>query len=175
MYTYLGAGLAATGLGAGGVAGVILWYGAGAVAGNLVGGCLADRVGSRLVIAASLAGLAISFLALSLALGHPIVIAPAFAAVSAVAQLFFPAQQAGLAGDFPARRAAVLAWNNAALFFGISLGSAIGGAAVAAGGFVAALGVSAVIAAAAWLLQTMLAGARAGAGTPAASIVDHKV
>jgi len=30
--------------------------------------------------------------------------------------LFFPAQQAGLVDDFPARRATVLAWNNSALF-----------------------------------------------------------
>jgi MFS transporter, DHA1 family, purine base/nucleoside efflux pump len=52
-----------------------------------------------------------------------------------VAQLFFPAQQSGLANDFPARRGTVLAWNNSALFFGISLGSLIGGEAVAIGGF----------------------------------------
>ena len=43
-------------------------------------------------------------------------VAFAFAAASTAAQLFFPAQQAGLVDDFPARRATVLAWNNSALF-----------------------------------------------------------
>jgi len=58
---------------------------------------------------------------------------------SAVAQLFFPAQQAGIARDFPGRRATMMAWNNSALFFGISLGSLLGGQAVALGGFSADL------------------------------------
>ena len=40
----------------------------------------------------------------------------------------------------------MLAWNNSALFFGIALGSLIGGKAVAIGGFDAALVISAAIA-----------------------------
>src|SRR5271166_4658472 len=64
---------------------------------------------------------------------------------SAVAQLFFPAQQAGLANDFPTRRSTVLAWNNSALFMGISLGSLIGGEAVAIGDFDTILIISASI------------------------------
>jgi predicted MFS family arabinose efflux permease len=63
-----------------------------------------------------------------------------------LAQLFFPAQQAGLARDFPTRRATMLAWNNSALFFGISLGALIGGAAVQRLGFAAATLVCAGIA-----------------------------
>lgn len=173
MYTYLGAGLAAAGFDEAGIAGVILCYGAGAVAGNLLGGCLADRVGSRCVIAVSLLGLAVGFLALRFALADPLllVLGPAFAAFSAAAQLFFPAQQAGLASDFPTRRATVLAWNNAALFLGISLGSAVGGEAIAAGGFAADLAASAAIAVAAWLLQTIMTAAL----RPAAAIENHGV
>ena len=63
-----------------------------------------------------------------------------------VAQVFFPAQQSGLANDFPVRRGAVLAWNNSALFLGISLGSLIGGEAVAIGSFDMTLIVCAAIA-----------------------------
>ena len=65
---------------------------------------------------------------------------------AAVAQLFFPAQQYGLAKDFPSRCGAVLAWNNSALFLGISLGSLIGGEAVAIGSFDTTLIVCAAIA-----------------------------
>jgi predicted MFS family arabinose efflux permease len=65
---------------------------------------------------------------------------------SAVAQLFFPAQQAGLANDFPSQRATALAWNNSALFLGISVGSVVGGEAIAIGNFDANLTISAGIA-----------------------------
>ena len=73
-------------------------------------------------------------------------------AASAAAQLFFPAQQTGLADDFPAQRATVLAWNNSALFLGISLGSLVGGQAISHG-FAANLRVSAVIAIAGWMIN----------------------
>jgi DHA1 family purine base/nucleoside efflux pump-like MFS transporter len=73
---------------------------------------------------------------------------------SVVAQLFFPAQQVGIANDFPARRASMMAWNNSALFFGISLGSLFGGQAVAFAGFEANLLLSAAIA----LIGSMVVG-----------------
>jgi predicted MFS family arabinose efflux permease len=83
----------------------------------------------------SLAGLCICFFLLLLALHAGVLVDLAVGLSGAVAQLFFPAQQSGLANDFPARRGAVLAWNNSALFLGISLGSLIGGEAVAIGSF----------------------------------------
>jgi MFS transporter, DHA1 family, putative efflux transporter len=161
MYTYLGAGLDGAGFAAERIAEVILFYGAGAVVGNLIGGYLADRLGSRVVIAASLFLMAVGFLALRLALHSELLVGPAFAVASAAAQLFFPAQQAGLAADFPARRATLLAWNNAALFLGISLGSAIGGQATAVGGFAADLAVSAAIGLGAWLMHSLIAASSA--------------
>jgi MFS transporter, DHA1 family, putative efflux transporter len=163
VYTYLGAGLAAAGFSTERAATVILLYGLGAVAGNLMGGSLADRLGYRAVTGAGLLGIALGFLVLPAALPSELLIGPAFAAASAAAQLFFPAQQAGLSADFPTRRAAVLAWNNAALFLGISLGSIIGGAAIARGGFGADLAVAAAIALTAWLLHLTLGSGRARA------------
>jgi predicted MFS family arabinose efflux permease len=80
----------------------------------------------------------------------------AIGVTSAIAQLFFPAQQAGLANDFPHQRAAALAWNNSALFFGISLGSALGGQAVALGNFDMSLTVSAGIALIGWLINAIV-------------------
>ena len=154
MYTYLGVGLAAAGFSTGQTARAILFYGCGAIAGVLLGGRLADRLGARLTAAMSFVGLSACFLTLALAVHTAIMVEFALALTSAVAQLFFPAQQAGLANDFPSRRATMLAWNNSALFFGITLGSLVGGQAVAFAGFEASLVICAGIA----LLGCMITG-----------------
>ncbi len=146
VYTYLGAGLAAEGFSTGQTAAAILYYGCGAIVGVLVGGRVADRLGTRFTATASFAGLCACLLLLRLALDAGRLVEPALGVSSAVAQLFFPAQQAGLAIDFPRQRAAVLAWNNSALFLGISLGSLVGGEAVALASFGADLIISAGIA-----------------------------
>src|SRR6516162_4664216 len=135
VYTYLGAGLTAFGFSKSQVAREVLIYGCGAIAGTLIGGWLADRLGAKYTAGVSLAGLCICFFLLLLALRAGVLVDLVVGASATVAQVFFPAQQSGLANDFPARRGAVLAWNNSALFFGISLGSFIGGEAVAIGGF----------------------------------------
>jgi predicted MFS family arabinose efflux permease len=135
VYTYLGAGLVALGFSKSQVARAVMVYGCGAITGTLIGGRLADRLGAKCTAGASFAGLCICFLLLFLACRAGALIDMAIGLSATVAQLFFPAQQSGLANDFPARRGAVLAWNNSALFFGISLGSFIGGEAVAIGGF----------------------------------------
>jgi predicted MFS family arabinose efflux permease len=145
-YTYLGAGLGLFGYASDQMAGIVLLYGCGAVIGILIGGRMTDRLGDKLTSTTALAGLSVCFLLLQLALPAGILAGCAFWLLSAVAQIFFPAQQAGLAKDFPGRRVTVLAWNNSALFLGISLGSVIGGQAIAAGGFEVDLAISAVIA-----------------------------
>jgi predicted MFS family arabinose efflux permease len=149
-YTYLGAGLVAAGADAKTVAQVVVCYGLGALAGTFLGGRLADRVGGRAAIALSLGGLGAALAGLALLVGGgalPVGLAgPAFGLVSILAQIFFPAQQAALARDFPERRAAALAWNNSALFLGISLGAALGGAILDRAGYGAVLAAGAVIA-----------------------------
>ena len=154
MYTYLGVGLAAAGFSTGQTARAILFYGCGAIAGVLLGGRLADRLGAKSTAAMSFVGLSACFLILALAVHAATMVEVALALTSAVAQLFFPAQQAGLANDFPSRRATMLAWNNSALFFGITLGSLVGGQAVAFAGFEASLVIYAGIA----LLGCMITG-----------------
>lgn len=160
FYTYLGAGLAARGFSPAEAATAILSYGCGGVAGVLMGGRAADKLGAKFTTSASLAGLGSCLLLLRLALDTGGLAVPFLAASSAVAQLFFPAQQAGLANDFPRRRAAVLAWNNSALFLGISLGSLIGGQAISAGGFTANLTIAAGIAFSGCVLNAILAPGR---------------
>lgn len=139
MYTYLGTGLAAAGYSVEETARAILMYGCGAIAGVLIGGRLADRLGAKVMAATGLFLLSICFLGLQLAMHAGMLVGLALGLTSAVAQLFFPAQQAGIARDFPGRRATMMAWNNSALFFGISLGSLLGGQAVTLGGFSADL------------------------------------
>jgi MFS transporter, DHA1 family, putative efflux transporter len=156
VYTYLGAGLAAVGFSSGQTAAAIAFYGCGAIIGVLVGGPVADRLGVKWTASASLAGLCACLLLLRLAFDAGRLVEPALGVSSAVAQLFFPAQQAGLANDFPHQRAAVLAWNNSALFLGISLGSLLGAEAVAAGSFDANLTISAGIALAGCIVNAIL-------------------
>ncbi|MBV8888852.1 MAG: MFS transporter [Alphaproteobacteria bacterium] len=153
MYTYLGAGLAGAGYSADATAGAIAIYGAGALGGTFLGGAAADRLGTRPTIGAGLFGLAVGLMLLRLGLVHGAILGVALFFVSVMAQLFFPAQQAGLARDFPARRATMLAWNNSALFFGISLGSLVGGTAMAVAGFGTDLWAGAAIATLGWLLN----------------------
>jgi predicted MFS family arabinose efflux permease len=157
VYTYLGTGLAAVGFSSGQVARAILYYGFGAIAGALIGGRLADRMGPNFVAGASLAALCACFLLLRLALSAGTLVEFTLGLSSAVAQMFFPAQQAGLAKDFPARSGTVLAWNNSALFLGIALGSLIGGKAVTIGNFAATLTICAGIALAGCIITGLVA------------------
>lgn len=145
-YTYLGAGLTLSGYPTNKMAEAILLYGCGSIVGILAGGRMADRLGDKLTTTLAFGGVGICFLLLRFAVDNGILVTLAFGLVSAVAQMFFPAQQAGLAKDFPSRRATVLAWNNSALFLGISLGSLVGGQAISIGGFDADLMISATIA-----------------------------
>jgi predicted MFS family arabinose efflux permease len=151
MYTYLGEGLSALGYSPEKIAEVILFYGCGAIAGTLIGGRMADRLGAKLTSTIGLSGLCSSLLLLLVALDLKILVDCAFGLASLLAQLFFPAQQLRLANAFPGSRAALLAWNNSALFLGISLGSLIGGQAVAFGGFETDLIVAAAIAIVGWI------------------------
>jgi predicted MFS family arabinose efflux permease len=153
MYTYLGGGLTSSGYSTEEIAEVILFYGFGAITGVLIGGRMTDRFGAKLTGAIGLAGLCFCLLMLRLALYAGVLVDCAFGLSSAVAQLFFPAQQARLANHFPAHRATILAWNNSALFLGISPGSLIGGQAIALGGFDANLTISAAIAIVGWTIN----------------------
>jgi predicted MFS family arabinose efflux permease len=151
MYTYLGEGLSASGHSTEEIAEAILFYGCGAIAGTLIGGRVADRLGARMTISISLSGLSSCLLLLLVALQLGTIVDCAFGLASLSAQLFFPAQQLRLANQFPNGRAAILAWNNSALFLGISLGSLIGGQAVAFGGFQTDLIIAAAIAILGWI------------------------
>jgi DHA1 family purine base/nucleoside efflux pump-like MFS transporter len=130
VYTFLGTELISLGFSNAQTARAIFLYGCGAIVGVLAGGRLTDRCGAKFTTGASLVSLCVCFLLLRLAVETGAQIELTLALTSAVAQLFFPAQQAGLTRDFPSRCATVLACNNSALFLGISLGSLVGREAV---------------------------------------------
>jgi predicted MFS family arabinose efflux permease len=151
VYTYLGEGLSASGYSTEQIAEAILFYGCGAIAGTLIGGRVADRLGASMTISIALSGFSSCLILLLAALHFGVIVDCAFGLASLSAQLFFPAQQLRLANQFPNNRAAILAWNNSALFLGISLGSLIGGQAVAFGGFETDLIIAAAIAIVGWV------------------------
>jgi len=151
MYTYLAEGLSASGYSTVQIAEAILFYGCGAIAGTLIGGRAADRLGARMTISIGFLGLSSCLLLLLAALHLGVLVDCTFGLASLSAQLFFPAQQLRLANQFPNSRAAILAWNNSALFLGISLGSLIGGQAIAFGGFETDLIIAAAIAILGWI------------------------
>jgi predicted MFS family arabinose efflux permease len=157
IYTYLGAWLTRLGFSTEQIAQVILCYGIGAIVGTLGGGRIADRIGARAATCASLIGLFAAFMLLPLVLHPGVLIGLGFGIASAVAQIFFPAQQAGLVSDFPNRRATVLALNNSSLFLGIALGSLVGGQIVAHGSFEAGLLICAAIALSGLLVNWLVA------------------
>ncbi len=135
MYTYLGTGLRAAGFAPSQVARSISVYGLAALIGVLLGGHVADRAGARRTMLMSLVGLAVCLSALGVNLAAEWSADAVLMLTSISAQLFFPAQQSALTRDFPERCASVLAWNNSALFLGISFGAFIGGKTTNLGGF----------------------------------------
>lgn len=155
VYTYLGAGLTELGFSTAAIARAIVVYGGCAFAGTLLGGRAADLYGSKKTAVTCVAGLGAGFLLLRFALQGQSLVEVTLGFASLIAQMFFPAQQAGLAADFPSRRATVLAWNNSALFVGISLGSLVGGAAIATAGFAADVTLCAAIALAGGVITWM--------------------
>ena len=145
LYTFLAAFMEARlGLGRDGVALVLLVYGAGAVAGNWMGGRLSDRIGPR----RTLVGLC---LAQPVLMGAttllPFDASPAGIAAATVVLFLWAAsswafmvpQQARLAALDEARTPVLFALNAAAIYLGASLGAAAGGAVLAGTGY-AALG-----------------------------------
>lgn len=128
VYTYLGAGLHQTaGLSSGLLAAVLSFYGLGALAGNLIGGPLADRIGAQTATTSSLFALAVVEAAVAGVLHQHLVLFIGLALFALAAYPFFSAQQTRLIIAFPDFSGSLLAWNNTALYVGILLGSAVGG------------------------------------------------
>ena len=116
---------------------VLLCYGSGAVAGNLFGGWLTDRIGpfrTLLILSSAQIGYNLCFSALPFA--APLVLLLVFL-WSSFGWSFFVAQQTRLLRLAPQRAPVMMALNAAALYAGVAAGSAIGGAVLSGWGAVA--------------------------------------
>ncbi|CAM3994183.1 MFS transporter [Bordetella tumbae] len=131
-------------------ASVSLW-GLCAAAGVMAGGVLNDRFGAGSVVRGSLVLLGLSFLALAIAtvLSRGVSLGLVLAAVAVwgfTVWSFFPAQMARLIGaGVPSQAPVVLALNTSTMYFGFSVGSALGAAMLDAGALWA-IGVAATLA-----------------------------
>lgn len=131
-------------------ASVSLW-GLCAAAGVMAGGILNDRFGAGTVVRGSLVLLALSFLALAVATALPPeaslgLVMFAVAVWGFTVWSFFPAQMARLIGaGAPSQAPVALALNTSTMYFGFSIGSALG-AAVLGAGAIWAIGVVAAVA-----------------------------
>ncbi|WP_163267899.1 MFS transporter [Chelativorans alearense] len=112
---------------------ILLAFGVGAVIGNLASGYLADRIGAtRVVVISLLASLAVSLaIALGLKLLPHGIAGPLLIGIMVpwgiIGWAFPPAQASRLAGFAPEVTHLTLSLNVSALYFGIALGTVVGG------------------------------------------------
>lgn len=132
FFTYAGPVLEASmGFGGGGVSLFLLIFGLGAVAGNILGGALTDRIGAyRTLIFVSVTQIVCMPV-------YSILPIPAWALYAHVflwsvgGWSFAASQQTRLVALGPERANVMLALNAAAIYVGVSLGSSLGGAVIA--------------------------------------------
>lgn len=136
VYTFIGTGLRRSEhFGSGVVVLALVVYGVGAVSGNLGGGWLADRFGGRRVTAGALLALAAVEVGLGAAVGERVGALAGLLCLALVAYPYFSAQQKRLVDTYGRNAAALLAWNNTAMYAGILAASAVGGQILADAGF----------------------------------------
>jgi predicted MFS family arabinose efflux permease len=111
-------------------------YGIGAVVGSLSSGWLTDKFGSTCVSHVSLLFLVAVLIGLGLLFTQPWVYI-LLCLWAFVGYAGFTSYQARLADEFPSMRGIVMAWNNTALYVGITFGSIMGGSVMGGWGYAA--------------------------------------
>lgn len=135
VYVYLGTGLYVEDyFSSSKIAWAISAYGIGAVLGSLSSGWLTDKFGSKSVSNVSL------FILVAVLLGLGFLFTKSWLYILLCLWAFvgyagFTSYQARLADEFSSIRGVVMAWNNTALYTGITLGSIIGGTVMKQFGF----------------------------------------
>ena len=128
LYVYLGAslysenGFLSTQIGL-----AITFYGIGAVLGSLIIGQLTDRFGERNISKVTLIFLSLIFMCLGIFFSSGDWIYLFLFLWALVGYAGFTSYQARLAVEYPNERGIVMAWNNTALYIGITIGSMVGG------------------------------------------------
>jgi predicted MFS family arabinose efflux permease len=129
LYTYLTAGLDdRDGWSTGWVNTALVTYGICAVAATFLGGRTADRRGTHTTTCAALLLLATADVLFAASLhSRPWLTCLATALIALAAYTAFPAKQAQLITHHPTDQTHLLAWNQSAMYLGITLGSLAGG------------------------------------------------
>ncbi|MFP7295829.1 MFS transporter [Neobacillus niacini] len=128
LYIYLGAALYSENkFSSSEIALAVTFYGIGAVLGSLISGQFTDRFGERKISKATLIFLSLILVCLGIffSSGDWIYFFLLIWALAGYAG--FTSYQARLTVEYPKERGIVMAWNNTALYIGITIGSMIGG------------------------------------------------
>lgn len=137
LYTFLAPYMAEHGVTGTAFAVVLALFGAGAFAGNLLGGWASDRLGAPRVLVAGIGGAALALAGLGAVAGMAGALLPVLAllvAWSVLGFLVLPARQSLLVAHAPAAAPLLLALNMSAIYLGVAAGAALGGIALAQGG-----------------------------------------
>ncbi|UHA60120.1 MFS transporter [Metabacillus litoralis] len=128
LYVYLGAALySENGFSSSEIALAVTFYGIGAVLGSLISGKFTDRFGAGKISRATLIILTVLFVCLGIFFSSGYWIYFFLFLWALVGYAGFTSYQARLAVEYPKERGIVMAWNNTALYIGITIGSMIGG------------------------------------------------
>ncbi|MDF2647006.1 MAG: transporter, major facilitator family protein [Paenibacillus sp.] len=136
LYVYLGAALYSENrFSLSEIALAITFYGVGAVLGSLTSGQLTDKYGERKILKVTLIFLTVIFICLGLFFSSGDWIYFLLFIWALVGYAGFTSYQARLEMEYPKERGIVMAWNNTALYIGISIGSMMGGYVVSNWGY----------------------------------------
>ncbi|NME05466.1 MFS transporter [Psychrobacillus sp. BL-248-WT-3] len=136
LYVYLGASLYSENrFSSTEIALAITFYGIGAVLGSLISGQLTDRFGERNISKVTLMFLTLIFVCLGIFFTSGDWIYFFLFLWALVGYAGFTSYQARLAVEYSNERGIVMAWNNTALYIGITLGSMIGGFVISKWGY----------------------------------------
>lgn len=128
LYVYLGAALySENNFTSSEIALAITFYGVGAVLGSLASGQLTNKLGENIVSKVTLILLTINLIAIGTFFSSGYLLYFFLFMWALVGYSGFTSYQARLAAEYPNDRGIVMAWNNTALYIGITLGSIIGG------------------------------------------------
>ena len=136
LYVYLGAALYSKNrFSTSEIALAITFYGIGAVLGSLISGQLTDKFGERKISKVTLIFLTLIFICLGIFFSSGAWIYFFLFIWALVGYAGFTSYQARLAVEYSNERGIVMAWNNTALYIGITIGSMIGGFVVSNWGY----------------------------------------